>query len=305
MTAETQPANVPSQGARNAAILLVFLLVDSLHFVWARLLFPHLAPAVSAMFVLLISAIEMGIYGLVTRKLRLQIFRDHWILFLLIGSLVGFGTYLGYSSVEFIDPGTASFLNQISTVFSLLFGLLWLREKFSPVQYIGAALALLGLFIFTWQAGDYLRIGTLMILISSFCYSLHAAVTKKYMVNIEFINFFFFRLASTAAALFALAAVTRTLTWPSGQAWILLLLVGTIDTTISRSMYYVVLRRINITLMAIILTLSPVLTVLWSLFLFNSVPGRQQITGGIILLAGVFVVSIGNQVYAWFRQRQR
>lgn len=290
--------------ARNAAILVIFLLVDSLHFVWARLLYAHLSPAVSAMFVLLIGTIEIGIYGLVTKQLRWQIFKDYWKFFLLLGGLVALSTYLTYDAMGFIDPGTASFLNQISTVFSLLFGLLWLKEKFSAVQYIGVGIALLGLVVFTYQAGDYLRLGTLMILIASFCYSLHAAVTKKYLVNIEFVNFFFFRLFCTAAGLFAIASVTRTLTWPTWQAWLLLLLIGTLDTTISRSLYYLVLRRINITLMTILLTLSPVLTVLWSLLLFGTLPGKQQMIGGVILVAGVFVVSVGNQLYKYYVLRE-
>lgn len=73
------------------------------------------------------------------------------------------------------------------------------------------------------------------------------------------------------------------------------MLVASVDIGISRSLYYVVLRRMNISLMTVILTLSPVITVFWSFLLFKTLPGIQQLVGGSVVMAGVLLVALARE----------
>ena len=93
--------------------------------------------------------------------------------------------------------------------------------------------------------------------------------------------------------LFSLAR--GTLVWPSAKAWPWLILVATLDIAIGRSLYYVVLRRLKISYLSILLTLSPLLTVIWSLFLFDVIPTVLQLLGGIGVIAGVLIVTLNRQ----------
>jgi len=289
-------SNSPSSiQSGNYAFIFILLILDSFHFVFARLLYPHIAPELSVFYVLLIGTIEVGLYGLVTRKIRWHILKDNIWFFLVLGLFIAGSTYINYASMGFIDPGTAALLNQSSTLFGVILGLLWLRERFKPLQFVGAAIALAGIIIFTFQAGDYLRIGSVLILFASLLYSSHAAITKKMGGHIDFINFFFFRLLSTSALLFLAAAGTKSVAVPDMKTAGLLLLVASVDLCISRSLYYVVLRRMNISLMTVILTLSPVITVFWSFLLFKTLPGAQQLVGGSVVMAGVLLVALARE----------
>jgi len=281
--------------ASSYALIIILLLLDSFHLVFARMLYPYIAPELSVFYVLLIGTLEVGIYGLVTRKIKLQVLKDNIWFFLVLGLCVAGSTYINYASMGFIDPGTASLLNQSSTLFGVIFGLLWLKERYKPLQFVGAAVALAGLFIFTFKAGDYLRIGSVLILFASLLYSSHAAITKKFGGQIDFVNFFFFRLLSTSAFLFVSAAGTKSLALPNIKTIALLVLVATVDIGISRTLYYVVLRRMNISLMTVILTLSPVITVFWSFLFFKTLPGTQQLLGGSVVLAGVLLVTLARE----------
>ena len=55
---------------------------------------------------------------------------------------------------------------------------------------------------------------------------------------------------------------------------------------------YLALRRLKLSLHAIVLTLSPVVAIGWSLFLFGTSPTLQQAMGGIAVLAGVLIVTL-------------
>jgi drug/metabolite transporter (DMT)-like permease len=278
----------------NSGFVLVtaLLVVDSLHFVFARLLLPHISPAVSAMYVLAIGTAEVALLGLIRRRLHFRVLGERGWVFLAIGFLVAASTNINYEAVAFIDPGTASLLSQASILFGLGLGLFWLRERLIPAQVGGALLAVAGVFVITFQLGAYLRLGSLLVLSSAFMYALHAAIAKRYGGQIEFFDFFFFRLLCTTSMLLLFAVGRRALVWPSAQAWPLLVLVGTVDVVISRTLYYVVLRRLQMSIHSIVLTLSPVAAVLWSLLLFNTLPTLQQFLGGAAVILGVLIVTI-------------
>ncbi len=289
----SQNPTTPTQLVDNAALIVIGLLtIDSLHFVFARLLFPYLPPMTSALFVLAIGTVEVAIIAGIRGKLSLRPLKQKPWFFLAIGFLVATSTVLNYTAVAYIDPGTAAMLGKSSVIFSLGFGLFWLRDRFAPLQFIGAGLAILGVFIITFQPGDYLRLGSLMIVTSAFMYALHAAIVKRYGSNFGLVEFFLFRLTLTSAFLFIFATAGNQLVLPTGNVWFLLILVGTIDVVISRSLYYLALRKLKLTMHAIVMTVSPVVAIGWSLFLFGTMPNLQQFVGGLAVLAGVFLVTI-------------
>ena len=295
---EQTTSTITSRPTVNTSVpLLIFalLIVDSLHFIFARLLLPHLPPPVSAMLVIGIAAVEVGAFAVIRRKVSFAVFWQHRWFFLGVGLLVAISTNINFQVVALIDPGVAALLAKTSTIFGLGFGVIWLRERLNRQQIIGSILALIGVFIVALQpGGDYLRWGSVLVLISMFLYALHTALVKQYGDEIDFINFFLFRLLSTVGFMLLFTLATQSLVWPTGQAWAILLAAGTIDVVISRSLYYLALRRLKLSIHSIILTLSPVLAVIWTVLLFQIRPTGQELLGGVAVLIGVLIVTMAR-----------
>jgi drug/metabolite transporter (DMT)-like permease len=287
------PLMVQTRLVDNVPLVVIFLLLaDSLHFIFARLLLPYLPPATSAMYVLGIATVEVTFISMVWGRVAFNVFRRYAWFFLSVGFLVATSTALTYASVAFIDPGTASLLDKTSILFGLGFGIVWLRERLTPFKSIGALMAIGGVFIIAFQPGDYLRLGTLLVLIATFSYALHAALVKRYGAAMSFIEFFLFRLACTTAFLFLFVTSRGELIRPDWPAWLILLLTGTMDVVISRGLYYLALRRLKLSHHSLILTLSPVVAIIWTLLLFGVSPTIQQLMGGVAVLAGVLMVTM-------------
>lgn len=276
-------------------LLLILLIVDSLHFVFAGLLKTYLPPAVAAMYVLGIATLEVGLYLSWQRRIRVSVFQAHWLFFLMIGFLVAGSTAINYAAVAFIDPGTASLLGKAGIVFSLALSLFWLREKLTAQDGVGSLIALVGVGLISFQPGDYWQLGSLLVLASTLMYALHAAIIKRYGGQIEFGNFFFFRVACTTGCLLLFVVGRGEFRWPPAQAWPLLILAGTVDVVISRVLYYWTLRRLQMNYHTILLALSPVMTILLSFLLFGNQLTWQGGLGGGIALAGVLLVTVGQQ----------
>jgi drug/metabolite transporter (DMT)-like permease len=275
-------------------VMAVLLVIDSLHFVFARLLHPYLPGGTSAMYVLAIATVETALFLAIRRQIRFDVFRTNIRFFLIIGVLVATATTFNYVAVGFIDPGTASLLAQTSTLFALALGIFWLKERLTSIQLAGALLAFLGVLVISFQPGEFTRLGSLLVLSAAFMYSLHAAIVKRHGGGIDFGNFFLFRVAATTGFLILFTTVRGQLIWPSREAWLLLILTGTVDVVISRVLYYLALRRLRLSIHTVILTLSPVITIFWSLLLFGERPTPFSIIGGAAVIAGVAVVSLSQ-----------
>jgi drug/metabolite transporter (DMT)-like permease len=267
----------------------VVLVVDSLHWVFARLLLPHLPPASSGLYVMVIATLEVAVA--MRGRIRWTVLRRHFWFFVGIGVLVGVNTNLGFVAVRYVDPGTAALLTRTSVLFGVGLGLLWLGERLDRVEAVGTVISLLGVIVVSFQPGDYFRIGALLVVIASFLYALHAAVIKRWGGAMPFAEFFLFRIGTTASVLLLLALGQGTLVWPGVGTWPLLALTATVDVVVSRALYYLALRRLDMSFLTIILTLSPVVTMLLSLVLFGSHPTAREGLGGIAILAGVILVS--------------
>lgn len=295
MMSSLKPANLLTGNA--PLLVAVLLLVDSLHFVFARLLEPYLPPTAGAMFVLGTAAVEITLFMVVSRRIQTAVFRHHTRFFLTIGFLVAVSTTINYTAVAYIDAGTASLLSQTTTVFALAFSLFWLREQLNQMEKLGALLAIIGASIISYQPGESqnLWVGSTLVLTSSFLYALHAAIVKRHGGQMDFANFFLFRVASTAGFLFLFAAARQQLVWPSFTVWPYIMLAGTVDVVISRVLYYLALRRLQMSLHTILFTLSPAIAILWSLALFGEWPTVQGFVGGTAVIAGLIVVTAGRR----------
>jgi drug/metabolite transporter (DMT)-like permease len=285
--------------ANGTAVMAVLLLVDSLHYVFARLLIPYLPATTSSFYYMTIATAEIALIAAVRRQIDWRILRDNAKFFLIIGFLIAFATAASFAAVTYIDAGTASMIGRINTLFALGFGILWLKEKLGRGEKIGAGIAILGVFVISFQAGnpgEQVWLGALLVLGSSFTYALHSALVKRQGGELDFINFFLYRMMASIFFLFIFSVGRGEMVWPTGwKIWVILIVVATLNVTISRGLYYVALRRLNLSVLTILLTLSPVLTIFWSLLLFGERPSWQGLVGGTAVILGVILVTTSRQ----------
>ena len=72
--------------AEQVSLFTVLLFVESMHFIFARLLLPSIAPLASAMYVLAVATVEVGVYvvdpaaaALVAGAGSSVVFPEHWL----------------------------------------------------------------------------------------------------------------------------------------------------------------------------------------------------------------------------------
>ena len=273
-------------------LIPALLLVDSLYYVFARISAAYLPPAAGAMYMMVLGALEIA--ALMRGRIDWRVLRAHRWLFLAIGLLVGVNTNMGFAVIRYVDPGTASVLSRTSILFGVGLGVLWLRERLTRVEVLGAAIAVAGTAVVSFQPGDYFRWGALVVILSTLLYAVHSALAKRWGGSIPLAEFLLFRVCATAAVLVVLTAAQGQLLWPELSVLGLLAAMAFVNILVSRGLYYLALRRMDMSLLTIVLTLTPVVTWLWSMPLFGGRPTAQEIAGGVAVLVGVLVVTVSR-----------
>ena len=286
------------RSGEGAALVGALVLTDSLHYIFARWLTATFVPILSVALMMTIAAIEVGLFGLLSKNLRLRIGRRQIGILFVIACLIAFSSYASFLSVSYIDPGTAALLGKSGIVFSLGLSLLWLKERLGRGQVLGALLAIAGTFTIVAHPAEFVRLGSILVLLTALSYSFHAAITKRYLGDLNFLDFFFYRLLFTSTILLSFTFVSGAFRWPTAIEWLMLLLVATLNVSLGRGVYYLTLRRINMSIHATLLTLSPVVTIGWALLMFDVLPGWREILGGAAILGGVVLVVWGRAAEA-------
>lgn len=291
----SNPAKTNHFMNNGTAVVIVLLLVDSLHFIFGRLLIPYLPATTASFYYMGIATLEIAIFAAVRRQIDWRVFRDNAKFFLIIGFLIATATAMSYVAITYIDPGTAAMITRVNTLFALGFGVLWLKEKLGRGQKIGTVIAIIGVFFIAFQPSDasgQLWLGTVLVLGSSFTYALHSAIVKRQGGELDFTNFFLFRMITSSFFLLVFTVGRGELVWPTGTTvWWILLLAATVNVVIGRGLFYIALRRFDLSVLTIILTLTPVITILWSWALFGVWPTLQGLLGGTAVIIGVILVT--------------
>lgn len=84
----------PGWNAQTAALFSGLLIVDSFHYIFARLLLPHIHPLASAFWVLAVGALEVALFAGLRGELNWRPLRTHFWFFAAIGFLIAASTVL-------------------------------------------------------------------------------------------------------------------------------------------------------------------------------------------------------------------
>ncbi|WP_445355833.1 DMT family transporter [Microbulbifer sp. EKSA008] len=164
-------------------------------FMWATLpialkgLLEYISPGTATWYRFAGAALLAGVYYGQARKLQLSpLFSRGLLLFTILAVAGLLVNYLAYASgLNYITPGAAQVVIQLAPLLLLISSVLWLGERFSPRQWSGVVLVVIGLLLFFNQrleeltsgaGGEYL-LGLGYILIAAVTWAIYGFFQKK------------------------------------------------------------------------------------------------------------------------------
>ena len=221
---------------------------------------------------------------------------------LLIAILEGAATGLFYLAIEAMEnPAVVSFLGNAGPVFVTLMGLLFLRERFRPLQMAGIAITLVGLFIMNYREGSFsgfTETGSIYVLSAAFLFSLatifgrkfHRQLNPAYMSLIRSVL-----LALVMSVLFFSLKGGNPFSLKAGL-WGRIGLGSFLETLVVIVFTYMALKLIEATRTSLIISTKGVWALVLAWIFLGIFPTGFELTGGLLTLAGVWLINTkGNE----------
>ncbi|PIE32603.1 hypothetical protein CSA56_14965 [candidate division KSB3 bacterium] len=221
-------------------------------------------------------------------------------LFVMAGIVYLFQQSFTYS-FYLLHPGFGSLVYKTGVIFSVLLAALFFPDERTTLKNRafqgGVLLAGIGV-IFTIVGGEHFgkiefNLGVLFILFAAACWSLLTTLIKKWIPTVP-ASFAVSIILVIVTPLFLLTDIIihRGLHWPEapGIIWALMLVSGVIGVGVAHSSYYASVPTLGVALCATLDLSRPFLAGVISFIVFKESITALQLLGGLLLLAGSYLV---------------
>lgn len=216
-----------------------------------------------------------------------------------LGSLALLGTagFLLYAyGILLSGPVTAGFLLQFTAVFTILFGVLFLKERFTRQEGVGVFVAMAGVFVLAYGHFDMELVSTVAVLCAAVLFACSNMFSKIYVKNINPLSLagsnslFVFVFMFTYSVLFGkLQVEIPTVVFAYS-------LVGSfVGGVLGFILFFKALEVYEVSKVASIRTAEPFLTAIFSFAILALSPTFNQFIGGILIVVGVITLSLTRQ----------
>ncbi len=231
------------------------------------------------------------------RGIRMPARKD--ILLILAGSLFfAIDLWLWNTAIPLTSAATATLLANNAPVWLGLITVVVLRQRLPGKFWIGLLVALAGLNVLigfeSWKTMQFNR-GDVLALLAGFFYALYLLYTMEVRKRVNTVTFMSLSLLFMVAMMFAITLfMGHSFTGYSSKTWLSLAGLGLIShfggwLCINYALGHLKGTNVSVTLLA-----QSVVTAIFGIIILKEFLNPQQIAGGIIILAGIYIVNRRN-----------
>lgn len=244
-------------------------------------------------------ALRFLIIALFTLPFVLKIIKKDFFKIALITvfvSILHFGCL--YIGISLVKASTSAILYQLSSIFTILLAIVFLKEKITMARAIGVSLSLSGVLILFggFEAHENI-IGGLLVVFASLSFAIGTTLIKKLgPINALSLNAWSAVIAAPAMLVISFVSedVNSTLLSDvSVKGWLCVLYTALIGGVLSFFLWYQLIGRNQISRLAPFTLLTPIFAVLVSQLVLDETLSLKFICSTLIVLLGVVIAQFG------------
>ena len=234
--------------------------------------------------------------------------RKMWWIFPTLGFIEIFTVSMFYASVNAIsEPAVTGFLGNLFPLFTTILGIMFLKERFSPIETVGIFVVFAGALLtsysgnVTWK--DFFIPGVGLVVLNCIGAATATVIVRAKVSNLtpEILGFnrtFWLLIFFTGWVIIAGTPIII-----SNRAFANTVFAAILDPVLAMLLVYRAYLYIEASRGTIIQSTKGLMIIPVAYFYFGTLPLPHQIAGGIIAMVGVAIIGLGQ--HALDRRRQR
>ncbi len=275
------------------AVLSVFFVSTS--FVFVQHLLAYIPPELlMALWTLSAAAVSALILAFYNKSNPIKYFRKNWREGLILGALNFFATLFWVFSVKMLGAAISAFVLRFMTIFMIFLGLVFLKEKMSLIEAVGAMIAIMGAFLISYDSSSTITLGLIIGILAALAIAVHDFVGKKFAAKINPFALTHLRVSFSFMLLFSYTAIIGKVQTVPLKYLGLIAIGASLSAVMGYIFYFQSLKEIDFSKVAIIKTLEPFVVLVYAFILFRSLPNQTQLAGGVLIVGGVLISEISH-----------
>ena len=211
---------------------------------------------------------------------------------LLAGAVLFIGASLQQAGMVYTTAGKAGFITGFYVILVPIIGL-FIGQHITRILWMGALIALAGLYLLTVDGPVVLQNGDLLILLSAFFWAIHVQLINKLVDTHAALPLSAFQFAVCGILSLTTASVFETITLDTIlQATWPLLYGGFMSVGIAYTMQVVAQQHVHPAYASIILSFETVFAVIGGWLLLNEMLSLRNLAGCLLMLSGMVMVQV-------------
>jgi len=200
---------------------------------------------------------------------------------------------------QFISPGTASLIIATIPIQIIILASIFLKEKIGLIKILGITIALLGVLVISiWGKKDasleinYI-LGAVAVLIAALMGAIYTIAGKKLLDRYSGLSLTVYAILFGSIGLipFINMSLFEQVSKMSINGWFAILFLGLCSTVIGYVIWYVALKIKTASELGVYLYAIPVLSTIFSFFIFKEGITLMFIIGGLLVITGLVIVN--------------
>ena len=203
------------------------------------------------------------------------------------------GSLLYTYGIFLYGPVNAAFLVQFTAVFTILFGVLFFKERFTRLEVAGILVAVVGVFVLAYGNLSLEVVSTLVLLAAALFFASANTLSKAYVENVNPVALAGGNAMFVLLFVFAFAVLTGTLETAFPLVTLVYAFLGAVTgVVLSFVLFFKALKVFEVSKTATIRTMEPFLTAIFSFAILALTPTANQLAGGVLIVIGVATLSL-------------
>ena len=205
------------------------------------------------------------------------------------------GSLLFTFGIFLYGPVNAAFLVQFTTVFTILFGVAFFKDRFTQLEGAGILLAVAGVFVLAYSNLTLEIVSTLVLLVSALFFALANSLSKVYVRNVNPVALAGGNSMFMFLFIFIFAVLTSKLETAFPSVTLVYAFLGAVTgVVLSFILFFKALQVFEVSKTATIRTIEPFLTAIFSFSILALTPTANQLVGGVLIVIGVVTLSLAK-----------
>jgi RarD protein len=279
-------------------LILLAVIFWGASFVATKTLLHEIKPLTIIILRLIIASIFLTVIAITTKRNFSLNSKSHgWIFILALVAV--FHLWIQVTGLQFTTAANTGWIIGTAPIFMAIMGLIFFKEKITPLGFLGIVLAIFGLLLL-FGKGNIASIGLienkgdLLVLGSAFTWGVYSTVNKKISLSyspLMTILYLFLMMAIIIIPFNLNQEAITSVVNLSSTGWLMVLFLGLFCSGISYVIWAQALRDMESAKVGAFLYLEPLVTVVTAWFFLSEEITFLMIISGLLITIGVIIVN--------------